>query len=64
MSDGHLAEVQAELDVEKRTRDEVKFLSVNTTGSPIKAEYVKFYLEKRFDNIIRSAKNHGLCDAK
>ena len=25
MSDGHLAEVQAELDVEKRTRDEVKF---------------------------------------
>ena len=36
MSDGHLAEVQAELDIEKRTRDEVKFLSVNTSGLPIK----------------------------
>ena len=64
MSDGHLAEVQAELDVEKRTRDEVKFLSVISTDLPIKVKYVKLYLEKRFDNIIRSAKNHGLCDAK
>ena len=38
MSDGHLAEVQAELDIEKRTRDEVEFLSVNTTGLPIKVK--------------------------
>ena len=28
MSDGHLAEVQAELEVEKRTRDEVMALTL------------------------------------
>ena len=33
MSDGHLAEVQAELEIEKRTRDEVMALIIISSAS-------------------------------
>ena len=41
MSDGHLAEVQAELEIEKRTRDEV--LALNSEKN-----YTYDYLTRNF----------------